>query len=331
MSNAAVSYALNGRPGVSEEIRNRIVAIARDLHYRPNRLATGLRRGRTHVLGLLLADLSNPYYSDMAAGVIEQAAERGYQVFVAGSGLGGEMFASELAALRDHRCDGLIFTALVEKHRELLVETMRAGVPCVQLTRRLEGVEADFVGIDDHAAGLDVALLVARSGYRHPAIINGPAASSASRGRLSGYRDGLAAAGIAPMDYANEEGPISRRSGFERAAQLLSGAEPRPDVLICGDDNLALGALEAAHTLGAVVPDDIAVVGYSGLDFAASPLVELATVNAPRVEMGAAAARTVIARIEDPDRPLQNIVLPHSLVVRRSCPPRAAPALPQMQ
>jgi LacI family transcriptional regulator len=325
VSNAAVSYALNGRPGVSDEIRRRIVTIAEDLGYRPNRLATGLRRGRTRVLGLLLADLTNPFYPDIASGIIGEAAARGYQVFVSSSGLDGEMFASELAALRDHRCDGLIFTSLVDSHRLLLEDTIRSGVPCVQVTRRLAQVEADFVGIDDYRAAVEVGHYVAQAGFRRPAILNGPAASSASRARLAGYRDGLAANGITPLPHAEVDGALSVASGYRRATPLLA-ARSRPDVVICGDDMIALGAIDAASEQGLAVPDDLAIFGYDDMSFAASSSIQLSTVSVPRAELGATAVRTLLARLENPAAPIHEVLLPHSLAIRRTCSAPLPPA-----
>jgi len=147
VSVATVTYVLNGLPGVSAERRKHVLAAIAELGFKPNLLARSLRRGHTKVLGLILLDIANPFYPEIAAGVIEAAAMAGYQVFVAHGGADGQFVQREAEALVEHRGDGIIFTSLVEAHRKLVTRLLEMGVPCIMAVRRLRGVLADFVGI----------------------------------------------------------------------------------------------------------------------------------------------------------------------------------------
>jgi len=318
VSTAAVSYALNGRPGVSEESRRRVVAAAEELGFRPNRLARGLRRGKTRVLGLLLADIANPYYPEIASGVVEEATSRGYEVFLSHTGLRQELQAREVGALCDHQVDGLIFTSAIEGDRPLLEGLLRERMPFVQVVRRLENLAADFVGMADKTAGREVGEHIVQIGRRRPLILNGPAESSASRARLTGYREGLSAHSVTLLRQDLVNGELTRESGYRRAAAALDARLEMPDALICGNDMIALGAIDAVLERGLSIPDDVAIVGYDDMFFASSPLVQLSTVRAPRQEMGAAAVQILLDRIEDADTQPRTVILPHSFVPRRT-------------
>jgi LacI family transcriptional regulator len=318
VSIAAVSYVLNGRGGVGEEKRRHILQIAEDLGFRPNRLAKGLRDGRSKVLGLLLADIANPFYPEIAAGVLDAAAEIGYEVFLGHTGDRSIVQLREVGALLDHRCDGLIFTSLTDEDRPLLSRLLEDQVPFVQVVRRVTNVPADFVGIDDEAGGRQSVCHLLSLGYRDLAIVAGPRASSASRNRARGFERALAEHGIVLPAGRRVECELHRDKGYQAASQLFDRAG-RPDAVACGNDVIALGVIDAIIDRGWKVPDDIAVIGYDDMSFASSRLVELSTVRQPREQMGREAVRLITERIEEPSLQPREVVLSHELVVRRTC------------
>lgn len=321
VSTASASYALNGQPGVGEESRRRVLQAARQLGFRPNRLARALRQGQTKVLGLLLADIANPFYPELASAVVTEAATKGYEVFLSHSGSDREPHQSlAVNALRDHRCDGFVFTSVTEADRPLLTDLIATGVPIVQAVRRLEGLAADFVGIEDEAAGYDIARHVLSTGRRLPAILGGPRASSASRDRYKGYLRALDEFGTELLHPDLVDGDLTRESGRARAEAILADRSGSlPDVLICGNDMIALGAIDALLEAGLRVPRDMAVVGYDDMSFASSALIGLSTVHVPRAELGRTAVRMLLQRIENPDALPQSVILPHRVVARRTC------------
>jgi len=318
VSRAAASYVINGKPGVGPATRERVLGIAEELGFRPNRLARGLRQGHSKAIGLLLADVSNPFYPEIAAGVLEAAKSLDYKVFLSHTGDDSRQQASEAHALLDHRCDGLIFTTLTSADGHLLEQLMRHGVPFVQMVRRVPGIAADFVGIDDESGGRAAGEHLLTLGHRDIAMVLGPQQSSASRARAYGFCQALARRGITVPPQRQAESPLTRDGGY-RAARRLFSAVPRPLAVACGNDVIALGVIDALMDLGLRVPGDVAVIGYDDMSFASSRLIELTTVRQPRHEMGAEAARLLVNRIQDPDALPSERIFPHQLVPRRTC------------
>ena len=320
VSTAAVSYALNGLPGVSGDNRRRVLQVAKDMGFRPNRIARALRHGQTKMLGLLLADIANPFYPELASAIVTEASAQEYEVFLSQAGLHEESQRHAVSALLDRQCDGMLFTSLIESDRGLVTELLEDHVPFVQVVRHIEGLSADFVGIDDRAAGRDIARHVCASGRRRPVILGGPRDSSASRDRLHGYLDALLEYDVVAMRPDLVDGELTRESGYTRTLDVLSdvGQNP-PDVLICGNDMIALGAIDALYEAGRQVPTDVAVVGYDDMSFASSSLVGLTSVEVPRAEMGRVAVRVLLERLNYPDRLARTVILPHRVVVRRTC------------
>jgi LacI family transcriptional regulator, galactose operon repressor len=318
VSIATVSYVVNGRGGVGEQTRRRVLRAAEELDFRPNRLATGLRRGRSKVLGLLLADIANPFYPEIASGVIDAATRFGYEVFLGHTGDRPEVQKREVRALLDHRCDGLIFTTLAIQDRPLLDELLAARVPFAQAVRRVPGVAADFVGIDDESGGYQAAAHLLSLGYRDVALIVGPQFSSSSHNRASGFHRALREAGVRPAEHRYLECALSREEGYRSCQRLLASGGP-PEAIVCGDDVIALGAIDALMDAGLRVPGDVAVIGFDDIPFAASRMIELSTVRQPRAQIGAEAVRLLSRRIEHPAEPPTELILKHELVVRRTC------------
>jgi LacI family transcriptional regulator len=318
VSVATVSYVLNGRAGVGAESKQRVLRAASDLGFRPNRLARGLRGRRTRVLGLLLANVSNPFYPDIAAGIVAAAAAEGYQVFLGHTNDSSEVQQREVEAMLDHRCDGLIFTTITDDDRALLEELLASGVPCVQTVRHIPGLEADYVGIDNEAGGHEIARHLIDLGYRDIAVIAGPQNSSASRDRFAGVHRALREGGIELPEDRFAQSDLTREGGHQAACRFLGG-RAHPEAIVCGNDMIALGAIDAVIDCDLGVPSDVAITGFDDMPFASSRLVQLTTIRQPPEEFGSVSVRLLLDRLENPSLLPRQIILPHSLVIRRSC------------
>ncbi len=193
----------------------------------------------------------------MASGAIAAATRRNHQVFLMHTGLNEELHAGAVAALLEHQCAGLLFTSAVEAGRPTFEELLDLAVPYVQVVRRLASLPADFVAIDDRSAAWEIADQVLRCGRTRPVILNGPAVSSASQDRLAGYRAAIEARSVKQAHAELVDGELSSESGWDRASMVLEAGEALPDVLICGNDMIALGAV-TEH--GLRTPEDIAIV-----------------------------------------------------------------------
>lgn len=316
VSTATVSYVLHGRPGVSEATRARVLEVIERLSYRPSQAANVLKRGRAPFIGLLLADIANPFYPELAAGVIEAASSRGLEVFLAHTGEDGERLRRELRLMLDHHVSGFILTSLRDGDEEVLKELEQLGVPAVQTVRRIPGAEFDFVGIDDRAGGREAADHLIAGGHASIGLITGPSASSASRDRTAGMLEVVRKHGIRIPRDLHLEASLTREGGYMAGKKLLKKA---PSAVLCGNDLIALGLIDAIYDSGLEVPDDIAVVGYDDMSFGSARQIGLTTIRQPRHEIGRTAVDLLTRRLVDPSAPPVQRVLGHELVVRTSC------------
>jgi LacI family transcriptional regulator len=322
VSEATVSYVLNDRPGVSEGRRLEVLRAARELGFRPNRVAQALRGGASRVFGVLLGELSNPAYWDFSASVIETAGGDDYQVLLAYAGDVDK--ADQVRTLLAHQVDGLLVTTAVEQDRPLLEELALRDVPFVLALRDFPGFPADFVGIDQEAGAREVVEHLLALGHRRVGILSGPQRSDTIRTRVAAYRAALAAAGIGPDVTPFAEGEQTHASGYEMAHGMLRTRSGRPTALACANDLVALGAIDAAWDLGLAVPDDVAIAGFDDVSLAAARPIQLTSVQVPRLEVGRVAIHLLLERLADPDLPPRRAVLPHRLMVRASTSGRGA-------
>lgn len=319
VSSAAVSYAFSGNGAVSDEIRDKIFEAARELGFRPNLAAKGLRVGRTNIVGLLLADITNPFYPELASGVVNAATKKGSQVFLAQVGVGGALQADAARSLIDRNCDGLIFISVVPSDAELMDELRQLDVPFVYANRSIDEVPADWVGIDDYAASREATGLLVDSGRTRIAIVGGPMSSSVSRNRIHGARSALEEAGIELLAPELIEGDLTRESGADRM-RALQDIAPDVDAIVGGNDMIALGILDAAKDLGIAVPEQVALIGFDDMSFASAGPLQLTTITVPRELMGKRAVEMLFERIEGYDGPYRKEVLPHQLQIRETAP-----------
>jgi LacI family transcriptional regulator len=189
------------------------------------------------------------------------------------------------------------------------------GVPIVQTIRRVPGLAADFVGIDDRAGAREAAAHLVESGHGSFALLTGPGGSSASAERTQGFLEVLAAAGAEPPPERIVECRLTVDSGYDGAKALLAKGGP-PRAVLCGNDLIALGAIDAFLEHGLAIPGDVSIVGYDDIWFASSRLVRLTTVRQPRDAIGRAAVALALDRLADPDIEPREVIMPHELVVR---------------
>lgn len=323
VSAASVSYALSGAPGVSVERRRHILAVAEEMGFRPSRTARDLRSGTTRTIGLLLADIANPFYTEVAAGVVARAEDAGYEVSVAHVGVDGARQADVAYAQVDRNCSGLIFTSLIADDKPLLDTLRQEGIPVVQVYRKVDGEQSDWVGIDDEQAGFEMASHVVATGRRRIALIGGPEASSASRGRMHGYLGALRKAGLTAVNDPDVWGELSRASGALRARSVLA-EHPDVDAFVCGNDVIALGVLDVCTEIGRRVPQDVAISGFDDMSFSSAGPLQLSTVTVPRDILGRRAAHRLLQRIEGDTGGPRNELLPYTIQIRNTTVPGRA-------
>lgn len=318
VSTAAVSYVMNGKSGVSEELRKRVLSLATEMGHRPHAEAKVPQAQCNRVVGLVLPNMINPMFPRWAHGVMERAAELGHEVFLATSQDDPDLLTQTVRALVARRVDGLILASAPREQVAALEWLRSVRVPYTQLSRRSDFVPGDFVGIDDAAAALRIMEHVVGHGHTRIASVVGPRYSSASAAREQGFQSAAASLGTDIPPSRRISTSLNNIGGRLAAEELLNSPEP-PRAIVCGSDELAIGVMEMLLKRGVRTPEDIAVTGFDGLPHSRSALVGLTTIVQPQIDMAQAAFNLLQQRLSDPGCPFQNVILPHELWVGRTC------------
>ncbi len=318
VSSMTVSRVVNNKDEISPATRQRVLAVIDRLSYRPSGIARGLATQRTGTLGLVVPDIANPFFSDIARGAEDWAYAQGYNVFLCNTDQNPQRERSALASLEEKRVDGLVLCSSRLDDAELrdALESHSAGV---LVNRRLEGCDVGAVLIDDAAGTRTATELLLEAGHRAIGFLAGPRASYSGRQRSRGYRVALDAAGIA-FNPAWVQNCSSEIEGGRKTAHLLLVDGSGPTALLCYNDLVAIGALQACSELGYRVPNDVAIVGSDDISLAALVSPALTTSRVPRRELGTQAARMLLDRITGCRQECEVIVLHPKLVLRASAP-----------
>jgi LacI family transcriptional regulator len=320
VSIATVSHVLNGTRYVSPELRVRVEAAISQLNYRHNGLARSLRTRQSYAIGLIIPDVGNPYYPQIARGVQDAADAAGYTVFLCNSDRSAEKELRLLTVLEQRRVDGVVLDA-TGSSEGLRPALGRQTAPVVLVGSRIDDPDFDVVRMAPHGGYEAVRHLLAR-GHRRIGLIGGPPRPGSSRpSKAGGYLLALEEAGIKPEPALIAQGDYSRESGQLAMQQLLALASgQRPTAVFAGNDLMAIGALMAARDAELEVPEDVAIAGYDDIPEAAVTSPALTTVAVPKYEMGRTAAELLLERIATratPGAP-RHLVLAHHLIVRGS-------------
>ena len=319
---STVSRALNDGATLREETRARVLRAARRLDYRPSALARSLRLQRTTTLGMLVPDIANPFFPPIIRGAEDVALSRGYALVLCNTEDVPEREAAYLRVLRERQVDGLLI-ASSRMSDAVITRLRRDRFPFVLVNRSAKGAELT-VTVDNRTAAAEAIAHLAGLGHRRVGHIAGPQTTTTGLERAAGVRAAIRGHALANDDALwIEAAAYSEEEGY-RCARLLLSRSARPTAIFGANDLIAVGALRAARAAGLRVPGDLSVVGFN--DIRQAELLEppLTTVRVPMYDMGAAAARLLIARLEGETIHEPHIVLPATLAIRASTGPRAA-------
>lgn len=295
VSVATVSRALNGHENVAEEVRNRVIAIAKELRYSPHHAARSLSSRRTNTIGVVLPDLYGEFFSELMRGIDQIAREHSLHLLVSSYHGNPEEQGDALRNLRG-RIDGLLLMSPSSSDASGLADSLDAVQPAVLINTRLPDLPAPALTIDNHQAASVMVRHLVDSGRRRIAMIAGPADNFDANERLAGYRDALAQAlpGSAPWVV---QGDFSEASGHAAAGELLASTE-QPDAVFAANDMMALGCLFACLQADINVPAQIAVTGFDDIPLARYTHPPLTTMRIDIAGLGARAMRLLLQRIE---------------------------------
>jgi LacI family transcriptional regulator len=303
VSVASVSRALNQLPGVAEETRARISALAREIGYTPDERARSLVTGQVPFLGLVVPDIANPYYPEVARGAEEELLEQGYSLLLLSTDWQLPRLRRAFELLIARRVAGLLLAVPLNGELE---EARRAGVDLertVALVGQPAGKPHDVVSVevDDRHGGWLVGQHLGDRGWQRTAYIAGPERDRAARERLGGLRKALAEAGREGTLETVSHGEWSVASGYEQACRILdlvgAGARRNRLAFFAANDLLALGVAQAAAERGLRLGRDLGLVGYDDIDPVRYLEVPLTTVAQPKRELGRLAAHQLLARL----------------------------------
>lgn len=322
VSSATVSRVLNDSGKVNVATRRRVEEVIRRLGYHPSRVARRLRvqRGRSHILGLMIPDLQNPFFSDVARGVEDYAYNHEYAVILCSSDENIDKQTFYLNTLYAESVDGIILPPIPGEHGRLAWLAQEQRLPIVCLDRHLPALTLDTVVVDNHRGAFEAVELLIRLGHRRIAIITGLPALSTSQERLEGYLEALSKHDVPVLPHLIRRGDSRYESGRLEAGHLLDEPVP-PTALFVGNNLMTLGALEAIHSRGIRVPEQLSIIGFDDMLWAASLNPPLTTVRQPGYEIGRQAAELLLQRIAEPSRPPTVVVCQPELVLRASCGP----------
>jgi LacI family transcriptional regulator len=318
LSVVTISKVLRDHPDIAAETRRRVLKRMRELNYQPNIAARSLVTGRTWTLGLVVPDLLHPFFAHIAKAISVEARKQGYSLLISSSDEDPELEVQEIKQLLARRVDVILVASaqwsvdcfrMIEEHK----------TPYILIDRRFQGLNANFVGVDDEAVGAIATSHLIEQGCRRIAHIRGPEVSTAV-GRLEGYKRALASYNMLPLpghivslgtsgDHRGENG------GYEAAVRLLASS-PRPDGIFCFNDPSALGAMRAILDAGLRIPDDIAVIGCGNLSYSDFLRIPLSSVDQGSENIGRLAAELAlkIARNKETLRPTSELITPRVIV-----------------
>ncbi|TQN44191.1 LacI family transcriptional regulator [Blastococcus colisei] len=327
VSTATVSRALSGARPVSPEVADQVHRAVQDLGYSGNGIASALRRSRTDTVGMVVPSVANPFFTSLVENVEYALQQAGRQLFLCSSRSDPALEAQRLRSLVARQVDGIVISPVHGTESTEAVAWAAAELPLVQVDRYVSGVPSDWVGVDDEAGMVLVMDHLAARGARSAAFVSSRLTNSSTELRLAGFRRHTERLGIAVDDEHVLLGEYSIDWGREGTARLLRSRR-LPDAIVCADDLIALGVVQACSEAGVEVPGDVLVTGFDDIPFSALSAPPLTTVRQPQELIATEAVRLLQRALEPSVVEPARISLSPSLVVRASTGPAPRQAHP---
>jgi DNA-binding LacI/PurR family transcriptional regulator len=318
VSLGTVSHVLNNSAGVREPVRMRVLEAVQAVGYRPNQLARGLRRVKTSMIGMIIPDITNPFFPAVVRGAEDIAFANGYRLILCNSDNHHSKELAHLNELRAYLPAGLI--VIPSNFSDLTAQTdvyRREGAGVVCIDRLPTNWSGDSVTANNEQGAYKAARYLIQLGHTTLAAITGPLHLTNATDRLRGFKRALRGAKLKLGPEYVQEATFDKNGGYSKTAILLR-LIPRPTAIFAGNDMIALGALLAIREAGLRCPEDVSLIGFDDLDLGETTNPSLSSVSQSGYQLGATAADILLSRIKGDSGPAKHIVLETSLTIRNS-------------
>jgi len=322
VSITTVSRVINNSSKVNAKTRERVQSAMQSLSFQPNRVAQRLRgnKGRSKLLGLIIPDIQNQFYSSIVRGIEDMSYGNDYAVILCNSDENPEKEKFYLEVLKSESVDGIILPP-IRQNGKVIKELIEAGIPVICFDRKLSTQSVDTVVIDNEKGGYMATTHLIEIGHRNIAVITSSLHFSSFEDRLRGYENALREKGIAiSQEYIKKGDHRSSEVAKELTIGLLHH-KPRPTAIFVMNNQMTLGALEAINEQNLVIPDDISIVGFDDMLWARAISPPLTVIKQPGYEMGRRVAEMFFQKVNDPGRDPVQVIMEPKLVIRKSSAP----------
>ncbi|CAM3387840.1 LacI family DNA-binding transcriptional regulator [Marinicrinis lubricantis] len=313
VSKATVSRVINHNPKVDKNIRERVEQAIEQLGYRPSAIARNLANNTSNTIGLILPDITNPYFPVLARGIEDQAHRSGYTVIISNTDNDPRLEQEYIQMMAQQQVGGIILISSILEE-EKMSELQSLQIPFVLCDRTIENTTFDIVTIDHYRAAFEAVEHLIRQGHQHICHISGPVKVQTAETRKQAYLDAMEAAGLIPVVRV---GSFSYEAGYSQMLSILN--EYEPSALFAANDLIAFGAINALQSKGMKVPDDVAVIGCDDITFAGMYKPALSTISVPAYQIGATSVELLESRMKGVRNDAKQVVLEHSFSWRETC------------
>jgi len=314
-----VSRALNDKPEIKKETKELILKKAEEMGYRPSRVAQRMRAQETGILGVVVANNANPFFSRVVKSIESAASDRGYNIILKDSDESPVKEEEAIKIMLSEQVDGLLISPVNSEQSN--ITKVSEDLPLVSFARHFRGLKIDFVLIDDRKGGYLATKHLLDNGYEDIGLLNGPLNELSAQERLEGYEKAIREADREPNPELIYDDILTMDQGYEVGKEMLN-SENRPDGVHTFSDFVALGLMKAVEEASLRIPEDIGVVGFDDIPFCSYSRVPLSTIHVPIKKIGEEAVNILLSRIrnrkEDEELGTNQVRLEPELVVRES-------------
>lgn len=317
VTKATVSYVLNNKPGVSQETRDKILKIMKDMNYHPNAVARGLAGKSTEMLGLIIPDISDHFYVQIVRGVEETANLYNFTLNLCTTHAIPEKERKMVDLFTSGRVDGIILMTYF-LDLDYIINLKKRKIPFVLIDSTFQDNSIYSVNVDNFEAGYKATEYLIKLGHKRIAFVSGPQSSNDSLSRYRGYRQALNDYGLSYEEDLFCRGDFKYKGGYQ-AFFNLQQLQHKPTAVFAANDQMAIGVLSAARTAGVQVPQELSIIGCDDIEAASVVEPTLTTIKQPIEELGKCATEMIFQLINKEKPSPRKIELKTSLIERSSC------------